>query len=127
MAKQILSEEFRRMQKLAGIITENQNNIPEDIEEYLQMMISDFSDGNDNEYPAGKKMKFSHTEMENGDEDNYGEEGAAAFFKTREFLKNNGPVSISDGEPNVDYTFSTQGKNINMNWIEPDYDYDYDY
>ena len=54
MAK--LNEQFRRMQKLAGIITEEQNNIPEDIEEYLQMMISDFSDGNDNEYPAGKKM-----------------------------------------------------------------------
>ena len=104
-------------------IFENQNNIPEDIEEYLQMMISDFSEGNDNIYPAGKKMKFSHEEMEHGDADNYGEEGAAAFFKTRDFLKNNGPVSISDGEPNVDYTFSTQGKNINMNWIEPDYDY----
>lgn len=121
----ILNEQYLRMQKLAGIITEGQNNIPEDIEEYLQMMISDFSDGNDNEYPAGEKMEFSHTEIEHGDVDNYGEEGVAAFFKTRDFLKNNGPVSISDGEPNVDYTFSTQGKNINMNWIEPDYNYDY--
>lgn len=30
MVKQILSEEFRRMQKLAGLITENEENIPEE-------------------------------------------------------------------------------------------------
>lgn len=34
MKKQILSEEFKKMQKLAGIITENQNNYPKGFNPY---------------------------------------------------------------------------------------------
>jgi len=47
MTKQILSEEFRRMQKLAGIITESQLNEIEDISQEIQALIdkNDFLKG----------------------------------------------------------------------------------
>jgi len=110
--------EIKRMQQLAGILKENNDNIPEDIKDYLQGMLSRWSDGNEGEYPAGKKMRFSYEEIEHGDDDLYGEEEVAEFFKARNFLKDNGPITINN---RIDYTYSTDGTDIHMDWIEPDW------
>jgi len=49
MAKQILNEEFRRMQKLAGVITENQINENENYDpnrmlKLIEMYVGNYSD-----------------------------------------------------------------------------------
>jgi hypothetical protein len=49
MNKQMLNEQFRRMQKIAGLITENQINeeaySPDKMFELIQMYISNYRDG----------------------------------------------------------------------------------
>jgi hypothetical protein len=49
MNKQMLNEQFRRMQKIAGLITENQINeesySPDKMFELMQMYISNYRDG----------------------------------------------------------------------------------
>ncbi len=117
MKKQFITE-AQRMQKLAGIVNEANNNIPQDITNYLSDMIEDFSTGNDNEYPVGKKMRFSYEEIEKGDRDIYDDEDVDMFYKTREFLKNNGPATIND---KINYTYSTDGEDIHVDWVEPDW------
>jgi hypothetical protein len=82
-------------------------------------MVEEFSAGNDNEYPVGKKMEFKYESIEKEDIDNYGEEEVNTFKKAKEFLVKNGPVTINN---RIDYTFSTKGKDIVMNWVEPNWD-----
>jgi hypothetical protein len=115
--KQPLNE-FKRMQQLAGLLKEN-TFTPENIKQYLLGMVEEFSAGNDNEYPVGKKMEFKYESIEKEDIDNYGEEEVNTFKKAKEFLVKNGPVTINN---RIDYTFSTKGKDIVMNWVEPNWD-----
>ena len=125
MKKQI--NEIKRMQLLAGLITEseyskslNETEAPSDIKNFLLGMMDSFSEGNDNEYPAGKHMEFKYEE-EYGDEDLYGEKTAKLFNKAKLFLSKSGPVTIQDtfaGQP-LDLTFSVDGGDIKMEWIEP--------
>jgi hypothetical protein len=110
--------EFKRMQQLAGLLKEN-TFTPENIKQYLLGMVEEFSAGNDNEYPVGKKMEFKYESIEKEDIDNYGEEEVNTFKKAKEFLVKNGPVTINN---RIDYTFSTKGKDIVMNWVEPNWD-----
>jgi hypothetical protein len=117
MKKKILNEEFKRMQKLAGIL--NENTAPsEDIKEYLLGMVQDFNDGNDNEYPEGKKMEFRYEGITFGDYD-LEEEDREEFKNVKSYLEQNGPITLND---RIDYTFSTDGEDIIMNWVEPNWD-----
>ena len=116
MKKQL--NEIKRMQQLAGLLKEN-TFTPENIKQYLLGMVEEFSAGNDNEYPVGKKMEFKYESIEKEDIDNYGEEEVNTFKKAKEFLVKNGPVTINN---RIDYTFSTKGKDIVMNWVEPNWD-----
>jgi hypothetical protein len=123
MTKQLINE-AKRFQELAGI-SEVKIQSKEDIlkqmgtKKYLLNMIQDFNDGNDNEYPVGEEMEFEYNGIEREDVDNYGEEEVNAFKEAREFLKKNGPITIND---RIDYTYSTDGNNIKMEWVEPDWD-----
>ena len=123
MAKQLIKE-AKRFQELAGI-NEVKIQTKEDIlkqmgiKKYLLNMIQDFSNGNDNEYPVGEEMYFEYEGIEKEDIDNYGEEEVNAFKEAREFLKKNGPITINNI---IDYTYSTDGNNIKMEWVEPDWD-----
>jgi hypothetical protein len=125
-----MANEFKRMQKLAGIITENQyresineEEISSDLKSFLLGMMDTFSEGNDNDYPAGEHMEFKYEE-EMGDEDLYDEKTAMLFNKAKMFLSKNGPITLQDkyaGVP-LDLTFSTDGEDIKMEWIEPSLD-----
>ena len=123
MAKQLIKE-AKRFQELAGI-NEVKIQTKEDIlkqmgiKKYLLNMIQDFSNGNDNEYPVGEEMYFEYEGIEKEDIDNYGEEEVNAFKEAREFLEKNGPITINN---RIDYTYSTDGNNIKMEWVEPDWD-----
>jgi hypothetical protein len=93
---------------------------PLDIKDFLLGMMDSFADGNDNDYPAGEHMEFKYEE-EMGDEDLYDEKTAMLFNKAKMFLSKNGPVTLQDtfaGQP-LDLTFSTDGEDIKMEWIEP--------
>jgi len=119
MKKEVLNEEFKRMQTLAGILTENKNiTPPEDVKEYLSGMIQDFNDGNDNEYPEGKEMEFRYDGITFNDYD-LEEEDIEEFKSVRSYLEKNGPVTINN---RIDYKYSTDGEDIIMNWTEPNWD-----
>jgi hypothetical protein len=117
MKKEVLNEEFKRMQTLAGILTEN-TTPPEDVKEYLSGMIQDFNDGNDNEYPEGEKMEFRYEGITFSDYD-LEEEDREEFKSVRSYLEKNGPVTINN---RIDYKYSTDGEVIIMNWTEPNWD-----
>ena len=119
--------EIKRMQLLAGVITEseyresvNEAEAPLDIKDFLLGMMDSFANGNDNEYPAGKHMEFKYEE-EYGDEDLYGKKITELFNKTKSFLSKNGPVTLqyNFADQPLDLTFSTDGEDIKMEWIEP--------
>jgi hypothetical protein len=118
MKKTVLNEEFKRMQKLAGIINENVTP-PENIKKYLLDMTVAFGEGNDNEYPEGKEMEFKYEGIDKEDIDMYDEEDIDNFIEARDFLEKNGPIEINDI---IDWNYSTNGKDIIMNWIEPNWD-----
>jgi hypothetical protein len=50
------------------------------IKDYLELMVRNFCEGNDNEYDEGELMEFRFEECERGDIDNYGEEEVNKFF-----------------------------------------------
>jgi hypothetical protein len=110
MKKITLNEEFKRMQKLAGIIIENKRSVPEDIKEYLLGMIDEWGVNNDNDEP-GTAMEFKYEGEDFEDEDD------DYFFTVRDYLKKNSPITLNDGIS--DLTYSTDGEDIIMNWIEP--------
>lgn len=94
-------------------------NLSDDMKEYLLKMIHWFNDGNDNEYPVGKEMEYRIEEINFDDHEFWGPEIKEKFMITRDFLERNGPVTLND---RIDYTYSADGEDIVMNWVEPDWD-----
>jgi hypothetical protein len=119
MEKVTLNEEFKRMQELAGILNENKT-LPIHIKVYLLDMIEAFNAGNDNEYPVGKEMEMRYEASDYEDEDLMGEEVVAEFLRVKDYLNQNGPITIS--KSGVDWKYSVNGGDIVMNWIEPNWD-----
>jgi hypothetical protein len=87
---------------------------PDDIQEYLLGMIDDFGAGNDNEYEPGTEMEFRLEGIDFEDEDD------DYFFTVRDYLKKKSPIILND--KTGDLTFSTDGEDIIMNWVEPDWE-----
>jgi len=93
-----------------------------DVVEYLEMMIYDFCNGNDNEFSEGTLMSFRFEEDEKTDLDNYDEEDVNNFIKVREFILGEGGEIKYIGEFNdkpLEYTFKVIGGDIECSWIEP--------
>jgi hypothetical protein len=59
MKKQILSEQFRRMQKIAGILNENEGEISTDIISFLESNKQELING------IGKRFDFDEDDLEN--------------------------------------------------------------
>ena len=113
MKKAVLNEEFKRMQKLAGVLNEN-TTLPEDIKKYLLGMPDEFGvNYGDDEFEPGTAMEFRYEgeDFEDEDEDD-------DFFTVRDYLKKKGPITLN--YETTDLTYSTDGEDIIMNWIEPD-------
>lgn len=121
-----LIQEAKRLQKLAGILTEDissryiedkdSNNIPKNIKDYLYSMADSFAEGNDNEYPVGKKMEFRYEYIEWGPEN----EDDPKFMSALEYLKEQGPVKLKDRYLGiVYYTFLVDDNDIVCKWVEP--------
>jgi len=93
---------------------------PDDIQEYLLGMIDDFGAGNDNEYEPGTEMEFRYDGIDFGDIDVFDEENINKFKEVRDYLERKGPTILNDKIG--DLTFSTDGEDIIMNWVEPDWE-----
>ena len=107
MKKPILSEEFRRMQKIAGIITEeqymNEDQGIEQFEDYIDGMweasISDEME--EGEYYEGvwEKEQF-------GNEEEYDTE---EWYSLTDYLKSVGGKATSEGNPDIDLELMPNG------------------
>jgi hypothetical protein len=96
----------------------------ENVVNYFELMIEDFSCGNDNEFKVGSRVSFLFEEIEKADLDNYEEEDVNEFLNVREFIKNNGGEVKYIGEFNdepLEYIFKLVNNNedIECSWIEP--------
>jgi hypothetical protein len=96
----------------------------ENVVNYFELMIEDFSCGNDNEFKVGSRVSFLFEEIEKADLDNYEEEDVNEFLSVRDFIKNEGGkvkyVGTFNDEP-LEYIFElvNNGKDIKCSWIEP--------
>jgi len=104
MKKQI--NEIKRMQLLAGVITEseyrksmNEAETPSDIEEFLDGMIND-SIPEDSE--EGEEVKGVWEADEYADEESYGE-AAQEFKNTHKYIMDHGGKITVEGNPDVTY------------------------
>ena len=96
----------------------------ENVVNYFELMIEDFSCGNDNEFKVGSRVSFLFEEIEKADLDNYEEEDVNEFLSVREFIKNEGGEVKYIGEFNdepLEYIFKLVNNNedIECSWIEP--------
>jgi hypothetical protein len=105
----IMNNEFLKMQKLAGIITESQynqktnmdeNKAPSDIEEFLDGMINTSMPEDADE---GEQVDGVWEMEEYGDEEAYGEE-ADMFKNAHEYIETQGGSIVIPGNPDVTYT-----------------------
>jgi len=120
VAKQILNEEFRRMQKLAGILTEEHlnENISNDVEKYLKYHFEVYLEGGDTfEEKPGKTHVFTMESDEFGNPEYYN--NADIFKKAIEQLKNSSFVLDYSEEGYGDITFKSDGTNIIISFIVP--------
>jgi len=119
MKKITLNEEFKRMQKLAGIITENESTpVPEDIKKFvLDYGIGPVYDEIDeDEWNEGEEME-AYIDIDFFKYDDEKEEYELGE-KTIDFIeKNNGKVTFYD-EEFKDVTLSFNGEDIVVNWIQ---------
>ena len=108
MKKPILSEEFRRMQKLAGIITEeeymNQGQGIEQFEDYIDgMWEASISD----EMEEGEYYEGVWEKSEYSDEENY--PLADQFNGLSKYLSSVGGKATSEGNPDIDLELMPNG------------------
>ena len=108
MKKPILSEEFRRMQKIAGIITEeeymNQGQGIEQFEDYIDgMWEASISD----EMEDGEYYEGVWEESEYSDEENY--PLADQFNGLSKYLSSVGGKATSEGNPDIDLELMPNG------------------
>jgi hypothetical protein len=108
------------MQKLAGIITEEQlnENISNDVEEYLKYHFQVYLEGGDTfEEKPGKTHTFTMESDEFGNPEYY--DDADIFKKAIEQLKNSSFVLDYSEEGYGDITFKSDGTNIIISFIVP--------
>jgi hypothetical protein len=105
MANQILNEQFRRMQRLAGIITEEQylNENIEQFEDYVSDMfnMSIPEDSEEGEYFEGVWEKEEY-----GDEEAYDTE---EWYSLTDYLKSVGGKATLEGNPDIDLELMPNG------------------
>jgi hypothetical protein len=105
MAKQILSEEFRRMQKLAGIITEEQLN--ENIEQFEDYISGMWDASVSDEMEEGEYFEGVWEKEEYGDEEAY--PNADEFNALSKYLASVGGKDTLEGNPNIDLELLPNG------------------
>jgi hypothetical protein len=117
--KQFLVE--NKLTRNSQMLNENEEQIPEDVKEYLLNMIRSFGDGNDNYYAIGQSMESKYERMEHGDPNNYHD--ADIYEKSAEFLKTHPNTQINPPEKWVGakdevYTFNQEndGESITATW-----------
>lgn len=114
--KQSINEEFRRMQKLAGLINENVSN---DVEKYLEHNFDVYLEGGDTfEEEPGEIHTFTMEHDEFGNPEFY--DDADMFKKAVEQLKDS-PFVLHDSEYGYgDITFKSDGVDINVSFVIPE-------
>jgi hypothetical protein len=105
MAKQILSEEFRRMQKLAGIITEEQLN--ENIEQFEDYISGMWDASVSDEMEEGEYFEGVWEKEEYGDEEAY--PNADEFNALSKYLASVGGKDTLEGNPDIDVELLPNG------------------
>ena len=100
---QHMNKEFIRMQKLAGLVTENQ--VPSGIAEFLDDMLNT-SIPEDSE--EGETVEGVWEAEEYGDEEAYGDM-ANIFNEVHSYIESQGGTIIVPGNPDVTYTSMPDG------------------
>jgi hypothetical protein len=114
-----MNNEFLKMQKLAGLITEseyktklNEGNTPQDIEDFLNDMINmSIPEGAE----EGERIEDEWEASEYADEDAYGE-AANEFINAYQYIKSQGGRITIEGNPDVTYSALDNG-NIHYKFI----------
>ncbi len=104
MVKQILSEEFRRMQKLAGIITEEQLN--ENIEQFEDYVSDMFNMSIPEDAEEGEYFEDVWEKEQYGDEEEYDTE---EWYGLTDYLKSVGGKATLEGNPDIDLELMPNG------------------
>jgi len=97
----------------------------EKVVDYFEMMIYDFSCGNDNDYKPGKRISFLFEECEKSDLDNYDEDEVNDFYEVRKFIEDEGgEVKYMGmfGDDDLEYTFKVIGDDIKCSFLEPEWE-----
>lgn len=113
--KKIINEEFKRMQKLAGLINESQltENVTPDVEKYLKDNFTIYLEGGDTfEEEPGETHTFTMEHDEFGNPEFY--DNADMFKKAVEQLKNSPFVFSEEGYNDV--TFKSDGTDITISF-----------
>jgi hypothetical protein len=107
MAKQILSEEFRRMQKLAGIITEDQYmNEGAGIEQFEDYVSDMFNMAIPEDAEEGEYFEDVWEKSEYGDEEEYDTE---EWYGLTDYLKSVGGKATLEGNPDINLELMRNG------------------
>ena len=89
-----------------------------EIKDYLESMIYDFCNGNDNEYGIGNLVEFRYEEIEKGDLEIYDEEDVNMFYKVREYISEVKEVNYLWGVDKIEYKFIVEENDIVCRFIE---------
>jgi hypothetical protein len=89
-----------------------------EINDYLESMIYDFSNGNDNEYGIGNLVEFRYEEIEKGDLEIYDEEDVNMFYEVREYINEVKEVNYLCGDDKIEYKFIVEENDIVCRFIE---------
>jgi hypothetical protein len=107
MAKKILSEEFRRMQKLAGIITEEQYmNEAAGIEQFEDYVSDMFNMSIPEDAEEGEYFEDVWEKERYGDEEEYDTE---EWYGLTDYLKSVGGKATLEGNPDIDLELMPNG------------------
>jgi hypothetical protein len=107
MAKQILSEEFLRMQKLAGIITEEQYmNEGAGIEQFEDYVSDMFNMAIPEDAEEGEYFEDVFEKSEYGDEEEYDTE---EWYGLTDYLKSVGGKATLEGNPDINLELMPNG------------------
>jgi hypothetical protein len=89
-----------------------------EINDYLESMIYDFCNGNDNEYGIGNLVEFRYEEIEKGDLEIYDEEDVNMFYEVREYINEVKEVNYLCEDDKIEYKFIVKEDDIVCSFIE---------
>jgi len=89
-----------------------------EINDYLESMIYDFCNGNDNEYGIGELVEFRYEEIEKGDLEIYDEEDVNMFYEVREYINEVKEVNYLCEDDKIEYKFIVEEDDIVCRFIE---------